>query len=79
MSKTEKKLRRERELRLARKQVEQTVEGWRKMFDGGKGGKYFKRGEVDRGEGSGWQGWGEVRELCEKAKKGRPGRTAGEV
>ena len=35
----ERKLRREREGRLARKQVESTVRGWERMFDGGKEGK----------------------------------------
>ena len=73
------KLRREREGRLARKKVEETVRGWERMFDGGKGGRYFRVGRVERGEGSGWEGWGEVKMLCEKARKGRPKRTAEEV
>ena len=77
--KRERKLRKERERRLAKKQVEETVRGWERMFDGGKDGKYFKVGKVWRGEGSGWEGWGEVKELCEKARAGRPGRTAEEV
>ena len=77
--KREWKLRREREGRLARKKVEETVMGWERMFDGGKGGKYFRVGRVDRGRGSGWEGWGEVKGLCEKARKGRPRRTAEEV
>lgn len=75
----ERKLQREREKRLARKQVEETVRGWEKMFDGGKDGKYFRVGKVDRGPGSGWEGWGDVKELCAKAKEGRPRRTADEV
>ena len=75
----ERKLRRERERRVARKKVEQTVEGWRALFAGGKDGRYFWRGTVDRGEGSGWEGWGEVKELCEGAKQGREKRTAEEV
>ena len=73
------KLRREREGRLARKKVEETVRGWERMFDGGKEGKYFRVGKVDRGEGSGWEGWGDIKVLCEKARKGRPRRTAEEV
>lgn len=77
--KREGKLRREREVRVARKKVVETVEGWRKMFDGGKGGKYFWVGRVERGVGSGWEGWGKRRELCESARKGRPRRTAEEV
>ena len=75
----ERKLRREREGRLARRKVEETVRGWERMFDGGKEGKYFRVGRVERGKGSGWEGWGEVKVLCEKARKGRPRRTAEEV
>ena len=75
----ERKTRREREKRLAKKKVEQTVEGWRQLFAGGKDGKYFWRGTVNRGEGSGWEGWGEVKELCEGAKQGREKRTAEQV
>lgn len=77
--KKERKLRREREVRVARKKVVETVDGWRKMFDGGKVGKYFWVGRVERGVGSGWEGWGERRELCESARKGRPRRTAEEI
>lgn len=72
----ERKLLREREKRVARKKVEETVRGWEKMFDGGKDGKYFRVGKVNRGPGSGWEGWGEVKELCQKAREGRPRRTA---
>jgi len=75
----ERKLRREREGRLAKRKVEETVRGWERMFDGGKDGKYFRVGRVNRGEGSGWEGWGELKELCEKAKEGRPRRTAEDV
>lgn len=75
----ERKLRRERERRVARRKVEETVKGWEKMFDGGKDGKYFRVGAVNRGPGSGWEGWGEVKELCQKAREGRPRRTAEEV
>lgn len=77
--KRERKLRREREKRVARKKVEEAVRGWEKMFDGGKDGKYFRVGKVNRGPDSGWEGWGEVKELCQKAREGRPRRTAEEV
>jgi len=77
--KRERKLRKERETRLAKKKVEDTVRGWESMFNGGKEGRYFWVGWVDRGAGSGWEGWGEARELCEKAREGRPRRTAEEV
>lgn len=67
------KVRREREAREARRRVGEAVEGWRKMFDGGKGGKYFRVGKVVREEG-----WGEqVPPLCEKAEKARPKRGEG--
>lgn len=64
----ERKLRRERETRVARRKVFDAVEGWRKMFDGGKGGKYFWVGRVVGAE------VGERRALCEKARKARPKR-----
>lgn len=73
------KLQREREKRVARKKVEETVRGWERMFEGGKDGKYFRVGKVNRGPGSGWEGWGEVKQLCQKAREGRPRRTADEV
>ena len=68
------KLRRERETRVARKQVRETVEGWRRLFDGGKGGRYFRVGRVVYPEG--WS-WGEEKKLCEKAERGRPKRGDG--
>lgn len=76
----DRKLRRERERRQARKKVHETLDGWRKMFDGGKGGKYFWRGTIQRGAGTGWPGWGEAPPpLCESASHGRPRRTADQV
>lgn len=69
------KLRREREVREAKRKVWEAVEGWRKMFDGGKGGKYFRVGKVVGRE----EGWGEnIPPLCNKAEKGRPRRSLGE-
>ena len=71
--KRERKLRLERERRVARKKVRDTVRGWEKMFDGGKDGKYFWVGRVKREEG--WEErLGPVRELCKKARDGRPKR-----
>lgn len=67
----ERKMRRERERREAKRQVEEAVDGWRRMFDGGKGGKYFWVGRVVGQE------WGERRPLCEKAEKARPRRGKG--
>lgn len=66
----ERKLRRERETREARRKVFEVVEGWRKLFNGGKGGKYFWVGKVVGQE------WGEKRKLCQKAMDERPKRNA---
>lgn len=61
---------RESEWRVARQMVVDTVEGWERLFDGGKGGAYFRVGKVVREEG--WEErLGPVRELCEKARRGR--------
>lgn len=71
--KRERKLTQERERRVARKKVRDAVRGWESMFDGGKEGKYFWVGSVKREEG--WEErLGPVRELCQKAKEGRPKR-----
>lgn len=69
------KLRREREVREAKRKVWEAVDGWRKMFDGGKGGKYFRVGKVVGRE----EEWGEeIPRLCDKAEKARPKRGAKE-
>lgn len=67
------KIRREREVREAKRKVWEAVEGWRKMFDGGKGGKYFRVGILVGRE----EEWGEVPPLCAKAEKARPRRDGG--
>lgn len=69
-----KKLRRERERRVARKKIEEAVRGWEKLFNGGKGGKYFWVGEVDF---TGERLPEEVQGLCEQALEGRPRRGDG--
>ncbi|KAL8918202.1 MAG: hypothetical protein Q9208_007478 [Pyrenodesmia sp. 3 TL-2023] len=76
ISTKERKLRREREARVARRKVREAVRGWEKLFDGGKGGRYFWVGWVVREEGEegDGDGWGKRRELCEKAREGRPRR-----
>lgn len=66
------KVRREGERRKARREFEEVVEGWRKMFDGGKGGKYFRVGRVVSAEFK-----GEKPVLCEKAKGQRPKKKKG--
>lgn len=71
LSGAEMKLRRERELRVARRKVAESVEHWEKFF-GRKGGKYFELGRVRREEG--WLERLPRRELCEGARKSRPRR-----
>ena len=76
--KREWKLRREREWRVGRGKVRVSVSGWEKVFDGGKGGKYFRVGRVRREEG--WEGrLGERRKLCEKARSQRPKKGEREI
>ncbi|KAI4197887.1 MAG: hypothetical protein LQ350_005646 [Teloschistes chrysophthalmus] len=72
LTKAEVKKRNERERREAKKKVKEAVRGWEGLFDGGKGGRYFWVGRVDRGVGVGWEdGWGERRGLCVQALEGR--------
>lgn len=66
------KVRREGERRRARREVEEVVEGWRRMFNGGKGGKYFRVGRVVGVELKGGNP-----ALCEKAKGQRPKKKKG--
>ncbi|EMC92170.1 hypothetical protein BAUCODRAFT_38198 [Baudoinia panamericana UAMH 10762] len=61
---------RELELRKARRQVQMTIEGWGKMFQGGGGKDYFEVGKVKREEG--WLEKLPRRKLCEQAQKQRP-------
>lgn len=71
VSGAERKLRREGELRVARRKVRESVAHWEKFF-GRKGGKYFEVGRVRREEG--WLERLPRRELCEGARKSRPRR-----
>ncbi|CBX99665.1 hypothetical protein IAQ61_005083 [Plenodomus lingam] len=72
LSSAERKNRHAQELRSARKQVRDTLEGWHALFRGDKGKPYFKVGEVRREEG--WLEKLPKRELCEQARKARPVR-----
>ncbi|KAL2822378.1 heme/steroid binding domain protein [Aspergillus cavernicola] len=71
LSSGERKKRREQDLRAARKRVEKQVAHWVGFF--GKHKKYFEVGRVVKGAG---EGEGEIRELCEAAKKQRPKRKS---
>lgn len=72
LSAAEKKIRRERDVRVARKKVQETVEGWAVMFRGEGGKKYFPVGEVVREKG--WLEKLPARELCRRAQNLRKPR-----
>ncbi|KAF1833118.1 hypothetical protein BDW02DRAFT_570425 [Decorospora gaudefroyi] len=72
LSKGELKNRYAQELRDARRQVKQGLEGWHTLFRGDKGKAYRRVGTVKREEG--WLDKLPKRELCEQAEKGRPVR-----
>jgi hypothetical protein len=57
-------------LKSARKQVEATLEGWKRMFSGQGGKDYFEVGKVKREEG--WLEKLPKRKLCAQAEKQRP-------
>ncbi|CAI7666568.1 unnamed protein product [Penicillium pancosmium] len=68
----ERKIRKEREVRLARQQVEKTVNRWEGFFRNH--AKYFQVGRVSGGQGEGDEVWGK-RPLCEAAAGQRPKRS----
>ncbi|KAF1844334.1 uncharacterized protein K460DRAFT_397448 [Cucurbitaria berberidis CBS 394.84] len=72
LTKGELKNRHAQELRHARKQVREGLEGWHKLFRGDKGKPYRRVGEVKRADG--WLDSLPKRALCEEAEKGRPVR-----
>ncbi|KAL4934538.1 putative heme/steroid binding domain protein [Aspergillus undulatus] len=72
LSSGEKKIRREQDVRNARKRVEKSIAHWVGFFGNHK--KYFEVGRVVKGPGDGKTG--EKRELCEAARKQRPKRKA---
>ena len=72
------KLQREQEKRKARKQVEETIRGWKKTYEENKEGKYWPVGEVVWGEGRDAKERGkQPPELCQRAMDGRPKREKG--
>jgi predicted heme/steroid binding protein len=72
ISKAQRKLRRERELRVARKQIEEGIAHWADVFRGDTGRPYFYVGDIKREKG--WLEKLPRRELCAHAKEGRPKR-----
>jgi hypothetical protein len=73
LTKAQLKVRRERVLRVARKQAYEVIEGWAKVFRGETGRPYFWVGTIKREEG--WLEKLPKRELCELAAQGRPKRS----
>jgi hypothetical protein len=72
LTKAELKIRRERDYRMARKKVQEGIEGWARMFSGETGRPYFWVGTIKREEG--WLEKLPKRELCKPAMEGRPKR-----
>jgi hypothetical protein len=72
LSSAERKNRHAQELKAARRQVRDGLEGWHQLFRGDKGKPYRRVGYVKREEG--WLDKTPKRELCEQAEKGRPAR-----
>jgi predicted heme/steroid binding protein len=72
LSSGELKNRNAQELRDARRQARDGLEGWHALFRGDKGKPYFKVGTVKREEG--WLEKLPQRTLCAQAQKGRPAR-----
>lgn len=72
LTKAELKIRRERDYRMARKKVQEGIEGWARVFKGETGRPYFWVGTIKREEG--WLEKLPRRELCEPARDGRPKR-----
>jgi predicted heme/steroid binding protein len=76
LSKTELKVRRERDWRIARKKVQEGVEGWANVFKGETGRPYFWVGTIKRDKD--WLEKMPKRELCKPARDGRPTRDVAE-
>jgi hypothetical protein len=72
LTKGQLKVRRERENRVARKRVNDGIDGWAKVFKGETGRPYFQVGEIKREKG--WLEKLPKRTLCEAAEKSRPTR-----
>jgi hypothetical protein len=71
VSKGELKIKREQEVRKAKKKIKETIDGWHKMYRGEKDNKgYFYVGEILRDPG--WLEKLPKRELCDAAQQSRP-------
>jgi hypothetical protein len=72
LTKRELKIRRERDLRTAKKRVKEGIEHWAEVFRGETGRPYFYVGTIKREEG--WLEKLPKRELCQAAVDSRPTR-----
>jgi predicted heme/steroid binding protein len=70
LSKGEMKIKRERQLRMARKKINGGIDGWAKVFRGETGRPYFWVGEIIREDG--WLEKLPKRKLCKAAEDSRP-------
>jgi predicted heme/steroid binding protein len=67
------KIRREQEKRAAKKQVQDTIEGWAKVFRGETGRPYYPVGQLQREPD--WMDKNPPHPLCEAAEESRQKRT----
>lgn len=72
LSKRDLKIRREQELRQAKKRVKEGIEHWASVFSGETGRPYFLIGKIKREVG--WLEKIPKRQLCKAAEEGRPKR-----
>jgi hypothetical protein len=72
LTKRELKIRRERDLRIARKKISDGVGHWAQVFNGDTGRPYFYVGAIKREKG--WLEKLPKRELCQAAVDARPAR-----
>jgi hypothetical protein len=76
LTRAEQKIRRERDVRLAKKQIAGTLGHWEDVFSGKTGRPYFFAGTIKREEG--WLEKLPKRPLCAAAAEGRPKREDAE-
>jgi len=76
LTKGQLKIRREKDLRVARKRIKEGIEHWAEVFSGETGKPYFYVGQIKREKG--WLEKLPKRELCQAAKDSRPKREDAE-
>ena len=72
LTKAEFKIRKERDMRVAKKKIKEGIEHWEEVFRGKTGRPYFYVGEIKREEG--WLEKLPGRTLCKAAQEARPKR-----